>query len=404
MLAETTSRLSTHRASMPHAPARRIKPAREVHVLANFGDCDARPGCETDLSTSVAHCGDCETPCALANADESCVGSACQLTRCDAGFEDCDRLDANGCEVSLSDTAAHCGSCGMDCNALPNVNAATCSSAACVLTASSCEVGFGDCNGLVADGCEADLMRDPSHCGTCPTVCSAPSGVPTCVRGSCQVTACPSGTSDCDGNAMNGCEVNTTSPSTCGTCGALVDCNVRTAHATGLSCSLMPPACNFTMCETGFVNCDGDRTNGCELANRTVNSCGSCGAIQDCSSIATLTNQVMPRCTMVGNCNFGGCVSGYGDCTSAPGCETRLDAPTSCGTCASQVNCTTALANASGATCSMGACNYAACASNASDCDGNRANGCERLNTSASCGCMALSCAPGTMCVSGLCR
>ena len=370
--------------------------------LADFGDCDARPGCETDLSTSLAHCGDCETPCVLANADEVCMGSACQVARCEMGFEDCDGLAATGCEVSLSNTAAHCGSCGMDCNALPNVNSASCSGSACVLIASSCDVGFADCNGLAADGCEVDLTRDASHCGTCPNVCSAPSGIPSCVAGRCTIASCPSGTSDCDGNATNGCEVNTASPSTCGTCGALFDCNVRTAHATGLSCSLMPPACNYTSCESGFANCDGDRSNGCEVANRAVNSCGACGSIQDCSSIAALTNQVMPRCSMSGNCNFSGCASGYGDCTFAPGCETRLDSPTSCGSCAS--DCTTSVINASGVTCAMATCNYGACASNASDCDGNRANGCEHVNTNAACGCTNTLCPMPMMCVSGVCR
>ena len=58
--------------------------------------------------------------------------------------------------------------------------------------------------------------------------------------------------------------------------------------------------------------------------------CGGCD--NDC---ARLPNVDGTRVSCVsGVCSVGGaCVAGFGDCTSAPGCETNLGTPASCGSC-----------------------------------------------------------------------
>ena len=51
-----------------------------------------------DTQTSVAHCGSCTTPCgAAANSDPVCSGGQCGIV-CRAGYADCDKNAANGCE------------------------------------------------------------------------------------------------------------------------------------------------------------------------------------------------------------------------------------------------------------------------------------------------------------------
>ncbi|MBJ6762686.1 hypothetical protein JGU66_18120 [Myxococcaceae bacterium JPH2] len=76
----------------------------------------------------------------------------------------------------------------------------------CVAVPVACDMGFADCDGNPANGCEVDLLSDEAHCGTCSTVCAgAPSAHAVCGAGTCGL-GCVVGTFDCDGNPANGCE------------------------------------------------------------------------------------------------------------------------------------------------------------------------------------------------------
>lgn len=71
---------------------------------------------------------------------------------------------------------------------------------------------------------------DPSNCGSCGNRCNLPNATAGCSGGSCTVSSCNSGWGNCDGSATNGCETNlNTSNSHCGACGR--------ACAPGQSCS-----------------------------------------------------------------------------------------------------------------------------------------------------------------------
>jgi hypothetical protein len=100
---------------------------------------------------------------------------------CLAGYGDCDGLAANGCEVNLNTSASNCGACGRTC-ATPANAVATCTSGMCGF---ACLAGYGNCDGSAANGCEANLNTDASNCGTCGTVCSAGYA---CVTGMCRPT------------------------------------------------------------------------------------------------------------------------------------------------------------------------------------------------------------------------
>jgi hypothetical protein len=69
-----------------------------------------------------------------------------------------------------------------------------------------CQQGYANCDGNPANGCEVNLTEDAAHCGACGTRCQAQGNATgVCVAGTCG-TACPVGTYDCDGNPANGCE------------------------------------------------------------------------------------------------------------------------------------------------------------------------------------------------------
>jgi len=77
-----------------------------------------------------------------------------------------------------------------------------------------CAMGYADCDGNPANGCEVNLTEDANHCGACGTSCQAQGNAAgVCVAGTCG-NACPVGRYDCDGNLANGCESTTACGST----------------------------------------------------------------------------------------------------------------------------------------------------------------------------------------------
>ena len=94
-----------------------------------FGDCNkmAADGCEKPVDSDINNCGGCGKLCALPNAIAGCLNSQCGVLGCAPGFGDCDGMAANGCEVRIDGDAKHCGKCG---NACPN--GMQCSSGQCI--------------------------------------------------------------------------------------------------------------------------------------------------------------------------------------------------------------------------------------------------------------------------------
>jgi hypothetical protein len=84
------------------------------------GNCDGKldNGCEVLLKESVLHCGECNNVCqtALPDAEGTCGGGNCAIRRClVANKKDCDGVVGNGCETNILEDASHCGGCNKPC-------------------------------------------------------------------------------------------------------------------------------------------------------------------------------------------------------------------------------------------------------------------------------------------------
>ncbi len=292
-----------------------------------------------------------------------CVGntcvSGCSGTRpCPSGQTCC----GGACADTQTNTAS-CGGCDRRCS-LPNA-VPVCRSGACGL--GSCMAPFGNCDGDASNGCETDTSGSTAHCGACGAPCGArANSSATCTMGTCAYT-CSAGFGDCDGNAANGCEANlATTPSNCGMCGRA--CSLTNATA---GCTL--GACSVTSCATGFGNCNGNAADGCEVDVRgSVANCGACGRV---CALANAT----PICS-AGTCAIDTCNAGFGNCDGNPanGCEGSLSAPTSCGMCGR--TCPTPTGPHTVPRCSASGASFTcgiACEAGYLDCDSNLANGCE---------------------------
>jgi hypothetical protein len=82
-----------------------------------------------------------------------------------------------------------------------------------------CGTVFKDCNGNAADGCETNSTDDAANCGACGVVCPPGANAsPTCFVSKCSF-ACQPNWGDCDGVPDNGCETNLlTDNNNCGSC------------------------------------------------------------------------------------------------------------------------------------------------------------------------------------------
>jgi len=287
-----------------------------------FGDCDgvASNGCERWLR-SVSDCGGCNSACVLPHAQLQCTEDGCGFLRCQPGFGDCnhDAADSteasDGCETDLSQ-ASDCGACGVQCpEATPFCAGGQCS-------ALRCPDGYANCAGGEDTACATNL-RSVASCGACGALCEAPPDVEVmCTSAGECALQCAAGLADCDHAASNGCETDLHSTGNCGTCGA--HCSYANATA---SCS--DGNCALVACTAGYGNCNDARDDGCEQPLNVGAHCGACQTA--CGPLAA----AVASCSS-GSCRIDRCQSGFGNCDglATNGCETDvLSSTLHCGAC-----------------------------------------------------------------------
>ncbi len=163
------------------------------------------------------------------------LGAVC--TAC-ALAVDVDELDNGECEEGTKPCAASDGRMSCVSQDLPSRGCAGESCAPCVVenaiprcsaagrcTFTGCLDGYADCDGNPLNGCEIDVRHDPDHCGGCDAEpCSMPNAVAGCAAGTCAIDHCLEGYRDCNGRAEDGCEEElATSAQHCGACNHACD-------------------------------------------------------------------------------------------------------------------------------------------------------------------------------------
>jgi hypothetical protein len=244
---------------------------------------------------------------------------------------------------------------------------------------SGCAYGLGSCDAEASQPCSTDVLSSLVHCGACDATCALPHAAAACVDGRCHVGSCETGFADCAGGESDGCEAElAVDPQNCSACGHLCPSFVNglPACAGGV--------CGFGGCVAGWADCNASLADGCELdvASDPLN----CGA---CAHPCVLPHAVA-ACS-AGLCTVGACDDGYGDCDgdAADGCETDLTVAAHCGSC--DEVCVSAHGDSA---CTAGSCVVGTCDAGYGDCNHSGRDGCEqRLNTNRYCGSCTNNCA-----------
>jgi hypothetical protein len=168
-------------------------------------------GQETDVDCGGGDCLDC------ADGKACIVGSDCLSGVCDVSVRTCTPATCsdgvkNGAETDIDCGGDTCISCANEKECLVNSD---CVSAECRDGICSCPEPLSDCSGECVD-----KNSDPMNCESCGNKCpGVNNGIAACSSGSCTFN-CNADYANCDGNAANGCEVNTkTNHANCGACG-----------------------------------------------------------------------------------------------------------------------------------------------------------------------------------------
>lgn len=315
--------------------------------------------CGIDLSRDADNCGACGNVCGTflpLHMVSQCIEGACAYQchnpnpQFPTDWRDCNGVIDDGCEVNVLLDTKHCGSCGNACAPGQSCNSGKC----------GCPAGRIECPWFLGRTRCVDPMTDDFNCGGCGSACPSDGACAVnppnmrygCVGGTCGHLKCEPRTVDCNGDvgplgcASDGCEVGAVADrDNCGGCG--VTCKdgeeCLDPKGTGLACVAPCEATGFTFCPVGK----------CFDLSSDVLACGHCS--NECP--AGGPNQV--RACHKGVCALE-CAPGFADCNQDPsdGCETDLSVnPNHCGACGNE--CELAL----GQPCVEGKCLMTPCGS-----------------------------------------
>lgn len=111
----------------------------------------------------------------LPNSSPTCGGQGVCGFTCDSQFANCN--GGSGCETQLG-TVQNCMGCGDSCGPAPANAVSVCTAQGCDF---ECLAGWDDCDGNASNGCELNTTDDDWNCGGC--------GV-GCFGGTCESSAC----------------------------------------------------------------------------------------------------------------------------------------------------------------------------------------------------------------------
>jgi hypothetical protein len=127
------------------------------------------------LEDPTTGCGntDCQ-PCPIQNATGSCTQDGrCSFSACKQGFKDCNKQPDDGCETDVSSDKANCGECGTQCAGQLSCNSGNCNCQSdaecraqngpgrCALDTHICHCpNDGECNAAVVCNADGDCVQN----------------------------------------------------------------------------------------------------------------------------------------------------------------------------------------------------------------------------------------------------
>ena len=303
-----------------------------------WADCNMNPadGCEGNTHVDPMNCTKCGMACTLANAVNGC-SDGCYIKACLFGYDDCNGDPTDGCEKSVLTDPKNCGACGTSCSGIPHAQAG-CTNGACQL--SKCDLGYADCDHDPANGCEVVTSTDVKNCGGCGVVCpnnqickgggctcqqcNIPNASAKCDQNNmCIFDKCNPGFADCNNNVGDGCEVN-------------LNLDAKNCSACGMACP-NGQVCGSVVCAVCGVDCwgaSGCLTDAgrciqftCRAGNSGANFCNGCKGWKDvtydqwlkggyCADVIKAyrkSDQNKTHCGQVGACCASSGACGGGD-------------------------------------------------------------------------------------------
>lgn len=158
------------------------------------------PFCQTDRHQCVTCKNSTQCP-----TNQACTPSGTCATAC-SNKTQCTGGGTQDCCgglcIDVGSDVLNCGGCNKPCSAVDN-GTPSCKGGSC---AADCADGFGTCGG--GPTCTTNFRIDKDNCGKCDNHCSALPHVvgPSCAAGKCQFSGCEDGWMNADGNNANGCE------------------------------------------------------------------------------------------------------------------------------------------------------------------------------------------------------
>ncbi|MFO0567107.1 MAG: MopE-related protein, partial [Polyangiaceae bacterium] len=256
-------------------------------------------GCTSDgdCSAPTAVCDTATSTCVecLPSKDSCPTGQYCTKNNgCAAGCSD--STDCSGTTTKCDTTTNQCVECLTD----PDCSAGQiCVQHACAQGCSASQPCVNTAETCCTSSCH-DLQTDPTNCGTCGNTCPTPlNAQAVCNTGACGMGACSAGFLDCNKSATDGCEINSAVITCVCTPGAVQNCYTG---PTGTE--------NKGVCKAGTQTCDASGLQWGPCLNQVVPSAEICanGIDEDCTGTAD----------DVGDVDGDGWTKCNGDCCETP--------------------------------------------------------------------------------------